>query len=127
MSTILHIDASVQPDPQRSLSKRLSRAFMDAWFEQAPETTVITRDIGANPPPLISGAWGEFGFEPGEVNEAKNHLETHIRTCAHYLGVDEIHAIGIDYQEFGDARHDASVRDAFAAVPALVDELTVTA
>lgn len=213
MPTILHIDASVQPDPEKSFSKRLSRAFVDTWLEHAPETTVIKRDVGANPPPLIRGEWvaaaftpeherspgqhdelvasdelideiaradvivmgtpmynygmpgplkswfdkvirinktftfdlargdapleptmsgktlvilsahGEFGFQPGGVNEAKNHLEAHIRTCAHYLGVDDIYQIGIDYQEFGDDRHDASVHRAFQAIPGLIDEL----
>lgn len=217
MTTILHIDASVQPDPERSLSKRLSRTFVDAWLERAPDTTVIPRDVGAHPPPLICGEWvaaafapveqrtqkqldelalsdvlideiaradviamgtpmynygmpgplkswfdkvirinktftfdlargdvplepvmhgktlvilsshGEYGFEPGGPNESKNHLETHIRTCAHYLGVDKVHVIGIDYQEFGGARHEASVRDAFSAVFELVDTLVVGA
>ncbi|MNC64457.1 hypothetical protein D3C75_1146630 [compost metagenome] len=52
-----------------------------------------------------------------------NHLETHIQTCAHYLGVEETHVISIDYQEFGDARHEASIADAFDAVPQLVAQL----
>jgi len=52
-----------------------------------------------------------------------NHLDTHILTCAHYLGVEESHAIGISYQEFGDARHEASVAEAFAAVPILARQL----
>ncbi len=33
-----------------------------------------------------SSARGEFGFGPGGVRETMNHLETHIFTCAHYLG-----------------------------------------
>lgn len=49
-----------------------------------------------------------------------NHLETHIFTCAHYLGVQESHLIAVDYQEFNDERHQKSVADAFAAIPVLV-------
>jgi FMN-dependent NADH-azoreductase len=52
-----------------------------------------------------------------------NHLDTHIQTCAHYLGVNETHVISIDYQEFGDARHEASIADAFDAVPALARQM----
>ena len=54
--------------------------------------------------------------------ENMNHLETHIFTCAHYLGVEESHLIAIDYQEFDDARHRQSVTDAFAAIPVLVHQ-----
>ncbi|MNF43185.1 FMN-dependent NADH-azoreductase 1 [compost metagenome] len=211
MTTLLHIDASARGD--RSLSRKLSRAFVDSWRDRDPSTEVITRDVGQNPPPFINEDWiaavftpevrmtpeqreevrlsdelideleradlivigspmynygmpaalkswfdkvirigktftfdlargdyplepimsgkklvilssrGEFGFGPGGVRERMNHLETHIQTCAHYLGVEETHVISIDYQEFGDARHEASIADAFDAVPQLVAQL----
>jgi FMN-dependent NADH-azoreductase len=210
MTTILHIDASVRGD--RSLSRKLSRAFVDHWLEREPGATILSRDIGRNPPPFVTEAWvaaafmtpedrgqdqhdelrlsdeligeldranvivigtpmynygmpsalkswfdkvirigktftfdlargdfplepvmsgktlvvlssrGEFGFGPGGVRENMNHLETHIFTCAHYLGVEESHLIAIDYQEFDDARHRQSVADAFAAIPVLVHQ-----
>ncbi|UTW13362.1 FMN-dependent NADH-azoreductase [Marinobacterium rhizophilum] len=211
MTTILHIDASARLD--RSLSRKLSKAFVDCWIEHQPQTQVITRDVGTNPPPFITEEWigavftaeedmtpekreeirlsdqlideidradlivigtpmynygmpaalkswfdkvirigktftfdlargdyplepimsgkklvvlssrGEFGFGAGGLREKLNHLEPHIQTCAHYLGVEEMHAISINYQEFGDARHEASISDAFAAVPVLVNDL----
>ncbi|MCY1270863.1 FMN-dependent NADH-azoreductase 1 [compost metagenome] len=211
MTTLLHIDASARGD--RSLSRKLSSAFVDAWRVRDPSAEVITRDVGLNPPPFITEDWiaavftpearmtpgqreeirlsdelideldradlivigspmynygmpaalkswfdkvirigktftfdldrgdfplepimngkklvilssrGEFGFGPGGVRERMNHLETHIQTCAHYLGVEETHVISIDYQEFGDARHEASIADAFDAVPQLVAQL----
>lgn len=211
MTTLLHIDASARGD--RSLSRRLSGAFVDAWKQLEPSATIITRDVGANPPAFITEEWiaaaftpeedrtpaqretlrpsdelidevdradvivigtpmynygmpaalkswfdkvirvgktftfdlargdfplapimsgkklvmlsshGEFGFGPGGVREKMNHLDTHILTCAHYLGVEESHAISISYQEFGDERHRASMADAFAAVPELVRQL----
>jgi FMN-dependent NADH-azoreductase len=210
MTTILHIDASVRGD--RSLSRKLSKAFVDQWLEREPGTTVISRDVGRNPPPLVTDAWvaaaftapkerrpdqhselrlsdelideldranvivigtpmynygmpaslkswldkvirigrtfsfdlargdfplepimggktlvilsarGEFGFGPGGVRENMNHLETHIFTCAHYLGVKESHLIAVEYQEFDDARHRWSLADALAAIPVLVDQ-----
>lgn len=211
MTTLLHINASARNG--RSLSRKLSGAFIDAWRALEPDAHIITRDVGLNPPPIITEAWiaavfaaqevitpeqreqlrlsdelideldradiivigtpmynygmpaslkswfdqvirvnktftfdlargdfplepimrgkklvilssnGEFGFGPGGVREKMNHLETHIRTCAHYLGVEESHAISISYQEFGDARHEASIADAFAAVPVLARQL----
>lgn len=210
MTTLLHIDSS--PRGERSLSRKLSQAFVDQWRAREPAADVIVRDVGRNPPPLITEAWiaaaftppdartpaqrdelmlsdqliaelaradvivigapmhnygmpaalkawfdkvirigqtfsfdlgrgdfplepimagktlvvlssrGEFGFGPGGVRDSMNHLETHIATCAHYLGVQESHLVAIDYQEFGDARHERSVAEAFAAIPALVDQ-----
>lgn len=211
MTTLLHIDASARSD--RSLSRKLSQAFVEAWVERDDNTQVITRDVGGNPPPFVTEAWiaavftpdeqmtpekreeirlsdelideidradvivigtpmynygmpaslkswfdnvirigktftfdldrgdyplepimggkklvilssrGEFGFGPGGVRENMNHLDTHIQTCAHYLGVNETHVISIDYQEFSDARHEASIADAFDAVPVLARQL----
>lgn len=211
MTTLLHIDASARSD--RSLSRKLSQAFVEAWVEHDGRTHVIARDVGHNPPPFVTEAWiaavftpeenmtpekreevrlsdelideidradiivigtpmynygmpaslkswfdkvirigktftfdldrgdyplepimrgkklvilssrGEFGFGPGGARETMNHLDTHIQTCAHYLGVNETHVISIDYQEFGDARHEASIADAFDAIPVLVRQM----
>jgi len=211
MTTLLHIDASARSD--RSLSRKLSQAFVQAWVERDGKAQIIARDVGRNPPPFVTEAWiaavftpeehmtpekreeirlsdelideidradiivigtpmynygmpaalkswfdkvirvgktftfdlergdyplepimsgkklvilssrGEFGFGPGGVREAMNHLDTHIQTCAHYLGVNETHVISIDYQEFGDARHEASIANAFDAVPVLVRQM----
>ncbi len=211
MTTLLHLDASARGD--RSLSRALSRAFVEAWLAREPDTQVIARDVGRDPPPFLNEAWvaaaftpedartpqqkaelalsdeliaelaaadvivmgtpmynygmpaqlkswfdkiirigktfsfdlargdfplepilsgktlvvlssrGEFGFGPGGVRADMNQLDPHIRTCSHYLGVESIHTIAIDYQEFGDARHKRSIAEAHAAVPGLVDEL----
>jgi FMN-dependent NADH-azoreductase len=211
MTTLLHIDASARGD--RALSRKLSRAFVDVWKRLEPAAMIVTRDVGAHPPPFMTEEWiaaaftpekdrtpaqhetlrlsdelidevdradvivigtpmynygmpaalkswfdnvirvgktftfdlargdfplapimsgkklvilsshGEFGFGPGGVREKMNHLDSHILTCAHYLGVEESHAIGINYQEFGDERHRASMAEAFAAVPELVRQL----
>lgn len=211
MTTLLHLDASVRGE--RSLSRKLSRAFVQAWRDGDGQTQVIERDVGRNPPPFIDEAWiaaaftrpeqrsaeqhealrisdeligelaraevivlgtpmynygmpaalkawfdqvirvdqtfsfdlargdyplapimagktlvilasrGEFGFGPGGVREHMNHLETHIQTCAHYLGVNDSHVIAIDYQEFGDARHQASLAEAFEAAASLAGQL----
>ncbi len=80
--------------------------------------------------PILSGkmlvlltSTGEFGFEPGGVRAHMNHLDTHIGAVRAYLGVSEWFHIGVEYQEFGDARHAASLDAAVAAVPRLAAQL----
>lgn len=211
MTVLLHVDASARGE--RSLSRQLSRRFIDEWVSREPSSTVLVRNVGHSPPPFVSEAWiaavfapevertaeqrellrpsdeliselaraeiivmgtpmynygmpatlkawfdqvirigktfsfdlrrgdfplepimggkrlvvlasrGEFGFEADGVRAHMNHLETHIRTCAHYLGVTETHVIAIEYQEFGGERHLASQKAAHKAVSDLVAQL----
>ncbi|MCI0996134.1 FMN-dependent NADH-azoreductase, partial [Pseudomonas corrugata] len=64
MTTLLHIDASARSE--RSLSRKLSQAFVEAWRERDANTQVITRDIGRNPPPFVTEAWIAAVFTPEE-------------------------------------------------------------
>ncbi|MEU4420544.1 NAD(P)H-dependent oxidoreductase [Actinoplanes sp. NPDC024001] len=57
MPTLLHVDSSARRD---SFSRRLGRAFTDAWREAAPDGTVIHRDLAARPVPPIGEAWTEI-------------------------------------------------------------------
>lgn len=210
--TLLHIDSSARAT--RSHSRRLSSAFVEAWLARVPDSRVIRRDVGINPPPAINEQWiasaftaeaersaemkaalsvsdvyidelaqsdvivmgapmynygmpaalkawfdqvvrvnrtfnfdpsedtwplspilcgktliilssrGEFGFEMGGIRQDWNHLETHIRTLQHYLGVEDSHLIAVEYQEFGDKRHLDSVARADRELQALVNTLT---
>lgn len=218
MPTLLHLDASARgidsaSDRHRSLSRRLSQAFVDQWLAKRSADLVIRRDVGQAPPPAITQEWitaaftppegrdgaqkqtlalsneliteierasvivlgtpmynygmpaalkawfdqvirvdktftfdlargdfplepifnhkilvmlvsrGEFGFAPSGIREEMNHLETHIRVAARYLGVVEDHLIAIEYQEFGDDRHSRSIDEAFAQIPKLVETI----
>lgn len=212
MATVLKIDASARVT--RSLSRGLTTAFTEQWLKSRPNDTLITQDVGLNPPPAISEAWiaaaftapekrtldqqevlkvsdrlleelepanlivigtpmynygmpaalkawidqvirigrtfsfdlargeqpiesiltgktlailsssGEGGFELGGVHAAINYLDPHIVTASKLLGVSEHHVIRIEYQEFGDERHQQSIQSAHAAIPALVQQLT---
>lgn len=212
MATVLKIDASARVT--RSLSRGLTTAFTEQWLKSRPNDTLITQDVGLNPPPAISEAWiaaaftapeqrtphqqavlklsdqlleelesaslivigtpmynygmpaalkawidqvirigrtfsfdlargeqpiepigtgktlvilsssGEGGFELGGVHAAMNHLDSHIVTASRLLGVSEHHVIRIEYQEFGDERHQKSIQSAHAAIAALVQQLT---
>lgn len=212
MAIILHIDASARSN--RSLSRALSARFIEEWAAARPQDRVIRRDVGANPPSIISEGWiaaaftdeadrtetqiealkesdalvdevlqagvivigssmynygmpaalkawvdqvirinrtftfdlargeepiepvqtgktlvmlcaaGEGGFDPGGAHADMNHLDTHMRACMHLFGASEMHLLRIEYQEFKDDRHRASIEAAHAAIPALVLDLT---
>ena len=110
-------------------------AALKAWFDQVVrigKTFTFDLDRGDRPlEPTFSGktlvlltSWGEFGFGPGELNQGRDSLTPHVRTASRYLGVDEFHHIGIEYQEFGDRRFETSREAAFAAIEPLVESLS---
>ncbi len=82
--------------------------------------------------PILSGkhlvvlsSRGEFGFEPGGMRAHMNALDPAIAACAHCFGVDRdmIETVAIEYQEFKDARHEASFAAAEAATIAIAERL----
>ena len=98
-------------------------AQLKAWFDQIiriNKTFDFDLSRGDKPlAPLFSGktlvivtSSGEFGFEKGGVNEEASHLVPHLRTLSRYLGVENIYEVASEYQEFGDARHQASLNNA---------------
>ena len=211
MAVLLHVDASARSS--RSLSRDLSRAFVDAWTAARPDDTVVRRDVGRDPPPAVTEAWiaaaftpseersteqaailspsdtlvdevlranivvvgtpmynygmpaalkawvdqvirigrtftfdlargeqpiepvqtgktlvtltasGEGGFAPGGPHAAVNHLDTHLGATMHLFGCSTQHVVRIEYQEFADARHEASIAAAHREVLALAREL----
>lgn len=111
-------------------------AALKAWFDQViriDRTFSFDRSEKTWPlSPMLSGkklvlmsASGEFAFHAGGLRESWEHLEPHVRTCARYLGVatGDVHHVAIEYQEFGDERHRASLEDALAAAKALAVRL----
>jgi FMN-dependent NADH-azoreductase len=109
-------------------------ASLKAWFDQVIRVgETFTFDLGRGDwpmRPILSGktlvllsSRGEFGFAPGGPRAHLNQLDPHIAANAPYLGVVETHAVTIEYQEFGDARHERSVAAAFTDVVALAERL----
>lgn len=64
MATVLKIDASARVT--RSLSRGLTTAFIEQWLKSRPDDTLITRDVGLNPPPAMSEAWIAAAFAEPE-------------------------------------------------------------
>ncbi len=68
---------------------------------------------------VLATAWGEFGFEPGGVRDGQGHLVGHVRAVSGYLGADRVEHVGVEYQEFADARFEASMQAALERASAL--------
>lgn len=66
MPTLLRIDASAQLE-ERSLTRHLTELFTQTFLAQAPDTKVITRDVGLNPIPAIDHKFIHAAFtQPNE-------------------------------------------------------------
>ena len=113
-------------------------AALKAWVDQVVRIgRTFSFDLarGDRPlEPILDGkqlvaltASGEFGFGPGEFNEHAGHLLPHLRSLSGYLGADEIHHVGIEYQEFGDDRFAASKAQAISQTRALAGRLSQSA
>lgn len=111
---------------------------LKAWFDQVIRVNkTFSFDLARGDYPLepilggkmlvLLTSSGEFGFAPGGIREGMNHLVPHIKTCSTYLGVNvdkDFYHIGIEYQEFGDTRHNQSIKDAHEAILPLVEKLS---
>ena len=111
-------------------------AVLKAWVDQVVRVgKTFTFDLARGDFPLepvLTGktlvlltSRGEFGFDPGGIRQGQDHLVPHFATIAKYLGADSLEHIGIEYQEFGDRRHDASVQAAHEAASVLAQRLAL--
>jgi FMN-dependent NADH-azoreductase len=100
---------------------RIDRTFS---FDRAERTWPLTPLLCGKKLVLLSAS-GEFAFQAGGLRERWEHLEPHVRTCAHYLGVasHDMHHVAIEYQEFGDERHRTSLERALDAAHELASRL----
>ncbi|RED53311.1 FMN-dependent NADH-azoreductase [Aestuariispira insulae] len=74
---------------------------------------------------VLLTASGEFGFEPGGINDGEDHLTPHIQSVAKYLGVSEIQHVAIEYQEFKDDRFERSKNRALQSVRELASRMSL--
>lgn len=110
-------------------------AVLKSWFDQVVRINkTFTFDLARGDFPIkpilsdkklvLITSSGEFGFERGGIREQMNHLGPHVQTASGYLGVEAFYEVRAEYQEFADARHDKSVKDAFIRLDELVAELS---
>ncbi|WP_136065889.1 FMN-dependent NADH-azoreductase [Modicisalibacter radicis] len=72
---------------------------------------------------VILGARGDYGYAAGERMAHANHVEPHLRTVFGYLGIDDVYAIAVEYDEFADQRLRASLGRAERRIEELTGEL----
>jgi FMN-dependent NADH-azoreductase len=74
MTTILHIDSSARPgrsgeQAHGSHTRRLTAHFVERYLQLDSGTKVIYRDVGAQPPSPVTGAWVHAAFTPPPQRE----------------------------------------------------------
>ncbi|SPJ32627.1 FMN-dependent NADH-azoreductase [Kushneria phyllosphaerae] len=70
MTSILRISASARRT--RSLTRMQGDLFMECWNEIGPETSLVVRDVGLNPPAIISEDWIAAAFRPPSERSKKD-------------------------------------------------------
>ena len=89
-ATLLHLDAS--PRGERSHSRRLGRKFATAWQASHPGATLISRDVGREPPPFMTEAWVEGAFAPADQHSpaAREAMSISNQYVDELLSADEL-------------------------------------
>ena len=78
MTTLLQIDASARSgrsgtDPHGSHSRRLTDRFVRQWLAAQPDSEVVYRDVGQQPPAPVSAEWIHAAFTPEAQREPWMH------------------------------------------------------
>ncbi len=68
--TLLEIESSPLGN-DASISRQLTGEYVRQWRQAHPSGSVITRDLSANPPPLITAQWIGASFTPEEARTAE--------------------------------------------------------
>jgi FMN-dependent NADH-azoreductase len=98
MPTILHIDSSPLPT---SISRELTREFVNEWKTTHPDGTVIYRDLAATAPKPIDSAWVSASYTPeaSRTPEQNALLANSEELIAELLRADE-YVIGVAMHNF---------------------------
>lgn len=68
MPTLLHLDSSPSPG---SVSRELTREFVQTWKSEHPGAEVIYRDLAADPPHPVDAAWITAAYTPSGSRTAE--------------------------------------------------------
>jgi FMN-dependent NADH-azoreductase len=71
---------------------------------------------------VILSLRGDYGYHCSRLAH-RNQVERSIATAFAYIGIDEVHSVAIEYDEFGGARLADSIAAAEQAVDEWVDRL----
>lgn len=73
---------------------------------------------------VLLSSRGDFGYDKGQRIAHLNHTEASVRSVFGYIGIDDVHEIAVEYDEFGGERLARSLAQAELAVDRLVDQLS---
>ena len=61
---------------------------------------------------VLLGSRGDYGYDPGGRIAEMNHVESAVRTAFGYIGITDVRAVAMEYDEFGGDRLAHSLRQA---------------
>lgn len=100
MSVLLHVDSS--PMGEASISRQLTREFVQRWRQAHPEGRVMARDLTTMTLPVIDAAWVAANYTPKESRTAEQHAMLALSTelTAEVLEADE-YVMGVPMHNWG--------------------------
>lgn len=100
MPTLLHIDSS--PLYGTSVSRQLTRAFVEQWEAAHPDGTLIDRDLNATPIPPITADWVAAAYTPEDARTPQqNQLLALSDTLIAELQQADEYVFGVPMHNFG--------------------------
>lgn len=100
MKTLLVINCSGRVS--RSLSRRLTHRFAQAWLAHQPSGRIIERDLGSNPPPPVNERWIAAAFaDPAESTDASRDALRLSETLIEEIVAADTVIIGTPIYNFG--------------------------
>lgn len=112
---VLHIDAS--PRTVRSVTRKLTSAFINALRLKHPNLKVTHHDIGHHPPAFISDAWVGAAFAPAD------HDDPAMKSVLHHSDELTSELIAADILVIGAPMHNFTVS---ASLKAWIDQVVRT-
>ena len=112
---VLHIDAS--PRTVRSVTRKLTSAFIGALRIKYPTLKVTHHDIGHHPPAFISDAWMGAAFAPAD------HDDPAMKGVLHHSDELTTELIATDVLVIGSPMHNFTVS---ASLKAWIDQVVRT-
>lgn len=90
MKNLLIINAS--PRVERSVTRNMTKLFVDKWKEANPDHTICQREVGREPIPHVSELWISAAFKPAELRteDEINVLKASDRYIAEIKSADVI-------------------------------------
>ncbi|AMO94734.1 FMN-dependent NADH-azoreductase 1 [Collimonas fungivorans] len=100
---------------------RVGRTFGFDRQRQGEPYWPMLQDAGKRA--VVLSSRGDYGYGAGQRIAAMNHVEPSIRSALSYIGINEVHSIAVEYDEFGDERLAASIAVAEAEIAGLVSRM----